>query len=96
MTQDPYQTLGISPAATLAEARDAYLKRVRVLHPDRFDPVRQKTEWELSNQMLRDLNEAWEAVENRRTPSPNGGAVPPPIPPANAATSAAKTPRSFA
>lgn len=81
MPQDPYQTLGISPTASLVDARTAYLKRVRVLHPDRFDPVSQKSEWELANQMLRDLNAAWEAVENRRASYPNGGAVPPPIPP---------------
>ena len=69
MSTDPYQTLGISPAATLAEARTAYLKRVRVLHPDRFDPASQKAEWELANQMLQELNDAWASIEAKGNPA---------------------------
>lgn len=80
VSADPYQILGISPKSTLAQARTAYLKHVRVLHPDRFDPVKQKVEWELANQMLRDVNEAWETIQsgnaNAAAANPDGDSPP--------------------
>ena len=81
MPQDPYQTLGISPTATLDDARAAFRQRVRVLHPDRFDPVRQKAEWDLANQMLRDLNEAWETIKTERATVSTQEEAPPSPPP---------------
>ena len=78
MSSDPYQTLGISPAATLTEARAAYLKHVRVLHPDRFDPVTQKVEWELANQMLQEVNAAWKAIETGTASASTREATPAP------------------
>ena len=108
VSTDPYQTLGISPNATLTEARDAYLKHVRVLHPDRFDPVTQKVEWELANQMLLDLNAAWEAIESGSAsvshqethptppgPPPRGPKPPPPSPKPPAPFSSPKSEASF-
>ncbi len=80
MVKDPYQTLGISPTATLDEARAAWLQRVRVLHPDRFDPVEQKTEWDMSTQMLQDVNAAWEAIRTGRASYSNRGTAPRPSP----------------
>ncbi len=60
MVLNPYQTLGVSSSASIEEVKTAWLKRVRVLHPDRFDPVSQKMEWELATPMLQDVNAAWE------------------------------------
>ena len=77
-TKDPYQTLGITPSATLEEARAAWLRRVRVLHPDRFDPVKQKVEWDLATQMLQEVNAAWETIKTRQSESASGETVRPP------------------
>ncbi len=77
MTSNPYQTLGISPDSTIQEARAAWLQRVRVLHPDRFDAVKQKAEWELATQMLQDVNAAWEEI--RKSDSYGSNQAPPPL-----------------
>lgn len=60
---DPYGIIGIKKGASYKEAKIAYLKRVKVLHPDRFDPQKQKSEWLEANEMLRQLNLAWKIVE---------------------------------
>jgi hypothetical protein len=65
--KDYHTIIGVNPGATASEIRKAYLKRSKVLHPDRFDPKTQPAEWELANEMLRDLNEAYEALcDNQR------------------------------
>ncbi len=54
-----YDLLGIQPNATPEQIRQAYLLRCKMLHPDRFDQTRQRAEWELANEMLKDLNHAY-------------------------------------
>ena len=58
-----YDVLGVTTGASSAEIRTAYLKRVKVLHPDRFDKSSQADEWQLANDMLRELNEAYEQLK---------------------------------
>jgi len=63
--RNPYDAIGVDPNATDDEIRRAYLIRVRVLHPDRFDPKLQPDEWAKANEMLRELNEAYGALSDR-------------------------------
>ena len=60
--KDYYTILGVSKNAGIEEIRQARLKRIKVLHPDRFDPVKQSQEWNQANEMLREVNEAFEAL----------------------------------
>ena len=62
-----YHILGISPGASHAEARRAYLERMKIVHPDRFDPKVQPAEWQKANDMLLELNAAYEEIKNHPT-----------------------------
>ena len=55
-TRDPYRVLGVSPAATQQEIRDAYRRRARMAHPDLAG--------EDSASWMRDLNAAWEILKD--------------------------------
>lgn len=59
-----YTILGVTPDATPEEIRSAYRLRARIVHPDRFDPVKQKADWENASEMLRELNEAFEVLSD--------------------------------
>jgi curved DNA-binding protein CbpA len=63
-TKNYYSILGIDPSASRADIRNAYHSRVRVIHPDRFDPSSQKREWHQANEMLAELNEAYEVLRD--------------------------------
>jgi hypothetical protein len=54
-----YDVLGVPRNATPEQIRKAYLLRSKVLHPDRFDQTRQPTEWQLANEMVKELNNAY-------------------------------------
>jgi hypothetical protein len=54
-----YHVLGVAETATQAEIRQAYLIRSKMMHPDRFDQQSQRAEWELANEMLKELNHAF-------------------------------------
>jgi hypothetical protein len=62
--KDPYTVLGVNRYATQVEIRAAYISRTRVVHPDRFDRARQAREWALANDMLKELNQAYEILSN--------------------------------
>jgi hypothetical protein len=54
-----YDIVGVSPAATQEQIVAAYRLHSKILHPDRLDPVKQHAEWELANEMLQELNQAY-------------------------------------
>lgn len=63
-TKDFYGLLGVQPDADSAEIRKAYIRISRVIHPDRFDPQKQKEDWEQANRMLSEVNEAWQTLKD--------------------------------
>lgn len=88
--QDYYSVLGISPNATTEEVRKAFAIRSRVCHPDRFDRRTQEAEWDLANEMLKELNAAYQCLRDPKararydaellaTRSGGGSASPPPF-----------------
>jgi DnaJ-domain-containing protein 1 len=58
-----YDILGVPPNASWGDIRKAYLLRSKMLHPDRFNQSRQKDEWHLANEMLKELNHAYSIVK---------------------------------
>lgn len=62
-----YHILGVSLRASHAEVRRAYLERLKVVHPDRFDPKFQPAEWQKANDMLLELNAAYEEIKKYPT-----------------------------
>jgi ribosomal protein L44E len=65
-TKTLYDVLGVSPEADAAEVRHAYLLRSKMLHPDRFSQTSQREEWGLANEMVKELNYAYEVLRDRR------------------------------
>jgi len=57
--RNPHDLLGVKRDANAEEIHSAYKNRVKVLHPDRFNKETQPTEWQMANDMLRELNEAY-------------------------------------
>lgn len=53
-----YDILGVSRDATITQIRQAFVLRSKVMHPDRFDQVKQPQEWKLANELLQELNKA--------------------------------------
>jgi hypothetical protein len=80
--QADYDVLGVAPGAPLAEARAAYHRRARVLHPDTRPDA---TPAELARLVaaMATLNAAWEAIEAAGEPA---AAAPPPAEPPRAET----------
>ena len=54
--RDPYRVLGVDPAATQHEIRDAYRRRARMAHPDLAGD--DGASW------MRDLNAAWDLLKS--------------------------------
>lgn len=63
-TQNYYETLGVSPSASLKEIKAAYYRCVKQSHPDRFDPEQQSEDWTRANEALRLLNQAYDILSN--------------------------------
>ena len=54
--RDPYRVLGVDPASTHREIRDAYRRRARMAHPDLAGE--EGASW------MRDLNAAWDLLKS--------------------------------
>jgi hypothetical protein len=57
--RNPYHVLGIPSFANPRQIRSAYLKRIQVLKPYRFDKSTHFTQWQTVNEILDELNEAY-------------------------------------
>src|ERR1043165_9992072 len=62
--RDYYQLLGVRPDASADDIRSAYRKRISVIHPDRFDASRQPEQWQAANEMLMELNIAYDILHH--------------------------------
>lgn len=66
---DPYEVLGVSPDASEEEIKNAYRELVKKYHPDKYvdNPLA-----DLAEEKLREVNEAYDEIMNRRTGSGGG------------------------
>jgi len=67
MAKDYYSILGVDRGATPEKIREAYLSRIKLVHPDRFDQTSQPDAWAEANRMASDLNEAYSVLKNADT-----------------------------
>jgi hypothetical protein len=81
-TKSPYEILGVPRDATPDQIRRAYLLKVKAIHPDNFDQVKERARWEQANEQLKALNEAYSILKNQDTRSHHDSgatsAAPPP------------------
>ena len=81
-TKSPYEILGVRRDATPDQIRRAYLQKVKEIHPDNFDQVKERARWEQANEQLKALNEAYSILKNQDTrahhDSGAASAAPPP------------------
>jgi hypothetical protein len=81
-TKSPYEIVGVPRDATSDQIRRAYLHKVKEIHPDNFDQVKERARWEQANEQLKELNEAYSILKNQDSrASHDGGATrgaPPP------------------
>lgn len=68
-TKSPYEIIGVPRDATPDQIRRAYLLKVKAIHPDNFDQVKERARWEQANEQLKALNEAYSILKNQDTRS---------------------------
>jgi curved DNA-binding protein CbpA len=74
VADDPWRVLGVEPSAPLEEARQAYLLRSQLVHPDRHQGAAPRVRAE-AERAMRELNDAWLAVQHLRgTPAEDDAA----------------------
>lgn len=59
-----YDILGVSKFASGVEIKKAYILRSKMMHPDRFNQTSQKEEWDMANEMLKELNHAYGVLKD--------------------------------
>jgi hypothetical protein len=60
--KNPYYVLGVPSFASKGQIKSAYKKRVQALRPYRFDQATQSQDWNILNDVLRELTEAYADV----------------------------------
>lgn len=60
-----YDVIGVAPHSSFEEIRSAYLTRSKMFHPDRFSRDTQKEEWSIANEMLQELNLAYNTLRDK-------------------------------
>jgi hypothetical protein len=61
--KNPYTVLRILPTASHAEIRRAYLSRLEIIRPERFDSKTEPEDWKRATGMVREINEAYDALK---------------------------------
>ena len=61
--ESPYQTLGLTPAATFAEVRAAYKQLLKQHHPDNFQDPKQV---EVATARVQAINAAYTAIKREK------------------------------
>ena len=61
---DYYKLLGLSPDATLEEIRESYLKKTKENHPDKFGLDEKSDAWEVTNEYIKALNQAYKTLSD--------------------------------
>lgn len=86
--RSPHEIIGVPRGASPEQIRRAYLLKVKEVHPDKFDQVRQRVQWEAANEQIKELNEAYAALKegdgaagHAGGPRSAGQAAPRPRPP---------------
>ena len=64
--KDLYSILGVPPNASREVIGQAWKKKVQIIHPDRFDRVEQKPQWDYANELLADLNVAFQTLNDTK------------------------------
>ena len=59
--ENPYIILGVDENSSFEEIKRAYMNRVRVVHPDRFEQG--SAGWHSANEMLKELNIAYSMLK---------------------------------
>jgi len=63
--QDPYATLGITPAATNEEVKAAYHRQSRLYHPDKVQHLGEKLK-QVANAEAQSINAAYQEIKRQR------------------------------
>ena len=72
--RDPYQVLGVPSTATDEEVKKAYRNLAKKYHPDNYhdDPLA-----DLAQEKMKEINEAYEEIQNQRKRGASGKATEP-------------------
>ena len=69
----PYEIIGVPEGSDEQTIRQAYLRKVREIHPDNFDQVRDRARWMLANEQLKELNEAYAHIKGQSEAASSAG-----------------------
>lgn len=59
-----YDLLGVKPTASIDEIRQAYLAKMRIIHPDKIDVKKDPQSWKEANHLSSLVNEAYSVLRD--------------------------------